>query len=114
MAILILIGVGRSSLCGAVMALILNFAPNPFSLSDLINWTLGSVANRSLADVATTAPLILIGCALLASERANLRSEEHTSELQSLMRISYAVFCLKKKITTRKHTHTQESSVTSS
>src|SRR3546814_3699316 len=30
---------------------------------------------------------------------ATLRSEEHTSELQSLMRISYAVFCLKKKIT---------------
>src|SRR3546814_2684332 len=29
-----------------------------------------------------------------------LRSEEHTSELQSLMRISYAVFCLKKKTTT--------------
>src|SRR3546814_4734064 len=28
---------------------------------------------------------------------ASLRSEEHTSELQSLMRISYAVFCLKKK-----------------
>src|SRR3546814_8301465 len=31
-----------------------------------------------------------------------LRSEEHTSELQSLMRISYAVFCLKKKIQTTK------------
>src|SRR3546814_2542607 len=31
-----------------------------------------------------------------------LRSEEHTSELQSLMRISYAVFCLKKKSTTNK------------
>src|SRR3546814_7332715 len=30
---------------------------------------------------------------------ASLRSEEHTSELQSLMRISYAVFCLKKKKT---------------
>src|SRR3546814_6817055 len=30
--------------------------------------------------------------------RAGQRSEEHTSELQSLMRISYAVFCLKKKI----------------
>src|SRR3546814_5409854 len=29
--------------------------------------------------------------------RARIRSEEHTSELQSLMRISYAVFCLKKK-----------------
>src|SRR3546814_4201268 len=34
------------------------------------------------------------------------RSEEHTSELQSLMRISYAVFCLKKK-TTRKNTTSQ-------
>src|SRR3546814_2149188 len=33
-------------------------------------------------------------------ERTHLRSEEHTSELQSLMRISYAVFCLKKKSTT--------------
>src|SRR3546814_1808530 len=32
---------------------------------------------------------------------APTRSEEHTSELQSLMRISYAVFCLKKKNTTR-------------
>src|SRR3546814_10804844 len=31
------------------------------------------------------------------------RSEEHTSELQSLMRISYAVFCLKKKNTTLRH-----------
>src|SRR3546814_8313561 len=30
-------------------------------------------------------------------EEAGIRSEEHTSELQSLMRISYAVFCLKKK-----------------
>src|SRR3546814_9503511 len=35
------------------------------------------------------------------SARNALRSEEHTSELQSLMRISYAVFCLKKK--TQKH-----------
>src|SRR3546814_12122457 len=33
-------------------------------------------------------------------EAVQLRSEEHTSELQSLMRISYAVFCLKKKKTT--------------
>src|SRR3546814_1032265 len=36
--------------------------------------------------------------------RQERRSEEHTSELQSLMRISYAVFCLKKKNNT-KHTH---------
>src|SRR3546814_4880350 len=35
------------------------------------------------------------------------RSEEHTSELQSLMRISYAVFCLKKKKNTRQVSTTQ-------
>src|SRR3546814_8417077 len=36
----------------------------------------------------------------------DVRSEEHTSELQSLMRISYAVFCLKKNKTTIDHLHT--------
>src|SRR3546814_1580735 len=38
-------------------------------------------------------------CSFTAShaEMRHIRSEEHTSELQSLMRISYAVFCLKKK-----------------
>src|SRR3546814_1600708 len=36
------------------------------------------------------------------------RSEEHTSELQSLMRISYAVFCLKKKKNTQKNTSNTE------
>src|SRR3546814_3182235 len=35
--------------------------------------------------------------AALETAKAYMRSEEHTSELQSLMRISYAVFCLKKK-----------------
>lgn len=72
MASLILIGVGLSSLTAALMALILNFAPNPFSLSDLVNWTLGSVANRSLADLAMSGPLILLGALLLLSQRANL------------------------------------------
>src|SRR3546814_7149746 len=40
--------------------------------------------------------------ALFGMLTAVLRSEEHTSELQSLMRISYAVFCLKKKTKTNK------------
>src|SRR3546814_7134010 len=43
-------------------------------------------------------PLIIKPCAAA-------RSEEHTSELQSLMRISYAVFCLKKKSTKYNTTH---------
>src|SRR3546814_4997426 len=40
---------------------------------------------------------------------ARSRSEEHTSELQSLMRISYAVFCLKKKKTDKTNTKTNSS-----
>src|SRR3546814_5836903 len=40
------------------------------------------------------------------------RSEEHTSELQSLMRISYAVFCLKKKKTNTKKTTTETTVIT--
>src|SRR3546814_9709662 len=47
-----------------------------------------------------------------ASAQISVRSEEHTSELQSLMRISYAVFCLKKKNTNNTLTislnHTQQ------
>src|SRR3546814_1463706 len=42
----------------------------------------------------------------LAADRLRHRSEEHTSELQSLMRSSYAVFCLKKKQIEHKH-HTK-------
>src|SRR3546814_2153563 len=41
----------------------------------------------------------------------SMRSEEHTSELQSLMRISYAVFCLKKKNNTLKQHHHCASSI---
>src|SRR3546814_2535064 len=42
-------------------------------------------------------------CPISKVLNAEIRSEEHTSELQSLMRISYAVFCLKKKTTITKH-----------
>src|SRR3546814_1730432 len=49
---------------------------------------------------AGAAPISRISAAvapLVTRSTARLRSEEHTSELQSLLRISYAVFCLKKK-----------------
>src|SRR3546814_2270396 len=48
---------------------------------------------RGVGDIGRVAPDALAK----ALEAAAGRSEEHTSELQSLMRISYAVFCLKKK-----------------
>src|SRR3546814_2284373 len=56
---------------------------------------------RSSAIVSISASAVANSRSALLSRRrskaARIRSEEHTSELQSLMRISYAVFCLKKK-----------------
>src|SRR3546814_9900607 len=48
-------------------------------------------------------PMPARGMPRLSNNGGKTRSEEHTSELQSLMRISYAVFCLKKKKTTQKN-----------
>src|SRR3546814_9232270 len=54
---------------------------------------LGFTRNRA----ATSLGVSRASGASMSSCSAMVRSEEHTSELQSLMRISYAVFCLKKK-----------------
>src|SRR3546814_10004338 len=62
---------------------------------------LGLCARAHEIDPAAAEPLMKLAEVLEAMNRreaaAETRSEEHTSELQSLMRISYAVFCLKKK-----------------
>ena len=71
---LILIGVGLSSLSGALLSLLLSLSPNPFALSDMINWLLGSVANRSTEDLLLTAPFILSGATLCLLAGAGLRA----------------------------------------
>src|SRR3546814_10720655 len=56
------------------------------------------VPHDTLSEMVVSCVVPQAGVALdEAAIRAFLRSEEHTSELQSLMRISYAVFCLKNK-----------------
>ena len=69
---LILIGVGLSSFAAAAMSLMLNLAPNPFTLSDMLNWLLGSVANRSFADLQFAMPFMLLGLAILFASRRGL------------------------------------------
>src|SRR3546814_10097951 len=59
--------------------------------------TLGSVRAGGCLHRGATAPPVLPKVGQRARLTGLRRSEEHTSELQSLMRISYAVFCLKKK-----------------
>lgn len=69
---LILVGVGLSSFSAAAMSLLLNLAPNPFTLSDMINWLLGSVANRSFDDLKISAPFIALGILILFVTRRGL------------------------------------------
>ncbi|HEX5789157.1 MAG TPA: iron ABC transporter permease [Woeseiaceae bacterium] len=69
---LILVGVGLSSFAAAVMSLLLNLAPNPFTLADMINWLLGSVANRSFDDLGLALPFIGAGIGVLYVGRRGL------------------------------------------
>src|SRR3546814_8428447 len=61
-------------------------------------WLVGSVTTSFALQGASEGKIEAI-------EKLAARSEEHTSELQSLMRISYAVFCWKKKTQTNVNTH---------
>src|SRR3546814_8690346 len=63
------------------------------------HWLPRMVRGEAIGSLGMTEPHA--GSDLKAVRTQAVRSEEHTSELQSLMRISYAVFCLKKK----KYTH---------
>jgi len=69
---LILIGVGLSSFAGALMSLMMNLAPNPFSLTEMVNWMLGSVANRSFVEIGFAAPFLIAGTGLLYFTRRGL------------------------------------------
>lgn len=71
---LILVGVGLSSFAGALIALVMNLAPNPFVLSDLVNWLFGTVANRSFDDAALAAPFLAAGLAAVMLARPGLRA----------------------------------------
>ncbi|KZY20704.1 ABC transporter permease, partial [Erythrobacter sp. HI0038] len=69
---LILIGVGLSSFSAAIMALLMNLAPNPFSLADMVNWMLGTVDNRSFDDLIFALPFMAIGVVVLLASRRGL------------------------------------------
>src|SRR3546814_4709881 len=79
--------------------------PNPYILRNFFltrSWTRtlgvhrgGDIMRKTV--LATAAAGLLADTTTSVAVSADFRSEEHTSELQSLMRISYAVFCLQKK-----------------
>src|SRR3546814_4331972 len=79
---------GISTLCGAIVLCTISTA------------AMAAADSRRGVGHAASGPMFDLPAGMNVSQQE--RSEEHTSELQSLMRHSYAVFCLKKKHTTRK------------
>src|SRR3546814_4223782 len=80
----------------------LHLAIRPGSDVALMNGLLQHCREANVVDDAYLAAHVTVPADFWDQLGEGNRSEEHTSELQSLMRISYAVFCLKKKIRTQK------------
>ena len=63
----LLAGLALGSLCSAGLSMALSLSPNPFAMAEIVFWLMGSFADRSLLHVILSAPLIVIGCAVLLS-----------------------------------------------
>ncbi|MGF6860453.1 iron complex transport system permease protein [Rhodobacteraceae bacterium MBR-64] len=63
---LILAGVAISALAGSFTSLVLNLSPNPFAVTEIVFWMLGSLSDRSMQHVAMAAPFMAVGALLLA------------------------------------------------
>ncbi len=73
-ATLVLAGVAISALGGALVNLALSLAPSPYALYDVMFWLLGSLADRSLPQLAIAAPIIVIAGGALLAQRHSLDS----------------------------------------
>ena len=65
----IMAGLAISTLSGAALATVLNFAPNPYAMQELVFWLLGSVSERGLEHLWLLCPALLAGSALILSQR---------------------------------------------
>lgn len=61
----LLAGVVLQTVASAGVALALSLAPNPWAVSEIIDWIMGSLADRSFADVGMAAPFVFVGCAMM-------------------------------------------------
>lgn len=64
---LILAGVAINAIGGALIALVLNFAPSPYAMQEILFWLLGSVANRSINELLIALPFMVVGWVMVLS-----------------------------------------------
>lgn len=68
-AVIIMAGLAISTLASALLAVVLNFAPNPYAMQELVFWMLGSVSNRGLDNLAILFPAFVLGSTVIYRQR---------------------------------------------
>jgi iron complex transport system permease protein len=72
--VLILAGLAVGSLAGAATSFAISLAPNPFAVTEIVFWLLGSLEDRSMAHVELAAPFLAVSLALLVASGSGLRA----------------------------------------
>jgi len=86
----ILAGLAISTLAGAALATVLNFAPNPYAMQELVFWLLGSVSERGLDALWVLWPALLAGGALVWRQRRLLAALSLGEQVALSMGLSFA------------------------
>lgn len=85
----ILAGLAISTVSGALLAAVLNFAPNPYAMQELVFWLLGSVSDRDLNYLWVMIPALIIGFSLIWSQRRLLLALSLGERVANSMGLSY-------------------------
>lgn len=71
---IILVGIGISSLATAAISMVMNLAENPMTLRDMIMWMMGSLENRTIDDLMLATPLIALGWLIMMGSGSGLNA----------------------------------------
>lgn len=85
---LILVGIGISSLATALISLVMNLSANPMTIRDMVMWMLGSLENRTMNDLWMAGPFILIGWAMMIGTGQGLNALSVGEEVAQTMGIN--------------------------
>lgn len=87
-AMVIMAGLAISTVTGAALAIVLNFAPNPYALQELVFWLLGSVSERGLSHLLWLLPPCLLGALLIWRQRGLLMALSLGEQVAASMGLS--------------------------
>lgn len=89
-ATVILAGLAVSTLAGAALAAVLNFAPNPYAMQELVFWLLGSVSERGMDHLGVLVPALVAGSLLIWRQRQLLTALSLGEQVAQSLGLSFA------------------------